>query len=289
MTSDLAYGLAVITFRMPGSDSPDYAAAQVLGDVLASHRADLYALVPAGKALSTDFSLDALPKAGLAYGMATFPKGGDGAALIKELQNVFRQYVKHGVPADLVEASKRHRLADEEFERNSIEGLAMTWAEALALEGRHSPDDDIEAIERVTVADVNRVARKYLNLDRAITAIVTPEESGKPVSSSSYGGHESFASSGRATCRCRIGRRRNWRVFPVPASGLHPVVTTLTNGLQLIVQTETMSGTVSVSAGCAITEPRSAAGAGRRGPGRGPVVRFWQQDVGPRGVSEGAR
>jgi zinc protease len=247
LTSDLAYGLAVITFRMPGSDSPDYAAAQVLGDVLSSHRADLYALVPAGKALSTDFSLDALPKAGLAYGIGTFPKGGDGEALIKELQDVFRHYVRHGVPADLVEASKRHRLADEEFERNSIEGLAMTWAEALASEGRHSPDDDIEAIKIVTVADVNRVARKYLNLDRAITAIVTPEESGKPVSSSSYGGHESFASSEKGAVPLPDWAAAQLARLPVPASGLHPVVTTLTNGLRLIVQTETMSGTVSVS------------------------------------------
>ncbi len=247
LTSDLAYGLSVITFRMPGSDSPDYAAVQVLGDVLASHRADLYALVPAGKALSTDFSLDALPKAGLAYGMGTFPKGGDGEALIKELQNVFGQYMKHGVPSDLVEASKRHRVADKEFERNSIEGLAMTWAEALAMEGRHSPDDDIEAIKKVTVADVNRVAREYLTLDRAIAAIVTPEESGKPVSSASYGGHESFASSEKGNvvlpdwAAAQLGR------LPVPASTLHPVVATLTNGLKLIVQTETMSGTVNLS------------------------------------------
>src|SRR6266478_8465876 len=32
MTSDLSYGLAVITFRLPGSDSPASAAAQVMGD-----------------------------------------------------------------------------------------------------------------------------------------------------------------------------------------------------------------------------------------------------------------
>jgi zinc protease len=247
LTSDLAYGLSVITFRMPGTDSPDYAAVQVLGDVLASHRADLYALVPAGKALSTDFSLEALPKAGLAYGMGTFPKGGDGETLIKELQNVFGQYVKRGVPSDLVDASKRHRVADKEFERNSIEGLAMTWAEALAMEGRHSPDDDIEAIKKVTVADVNRVARKYLILDRAITAIVTPEESGKPVSSASYGGHESFASSEKRNVALPDWAAAQLAHLPVPASTLHPVVATLTNGLQLIVQTETMSGTVSLS------------------------------------------
>ncbi|HTS20159.1 MAG TPA: pitrilysin family protein [Verrucomicrobiae bacterium] len=247
LTSDLAYGLAVITFRAPGFDSPDYAAAQVLGDVLASHRANLYALVPAGKALATDFSLDALPKAGLAYGIGMFPKGGDGGALIRELQNVIWQYVKHGVPADLVEASKGHRLADKEFQRNSIEGLAMTWAEALALEGRHSPDDDVEAIEKVSVADVDRVARKYLDLDHAITAIVTPEESGKPVSSASYGGHESLASSANGNVPLPEWAAAQLARLPVPTSSLHPAVTTLANGLTLIVQPETMSGTVSLT------------------------------------------
>jgi zinc protease len=246
LTSDLGYGLAVITFRLPGSDSPEYAAAQVLGDVLASHRGELYELQAAGKALSTDFSLDALPKASLAYGTGSFTKGGDGAALVKEMQRVFGQYAKHGVPADLVEAVKRHRLATAEFEKNSIEGLAMSWSQALAVEGRRSPDDDTEAIQKVTVSGVNRVARKYLNPDRAIVTIMTPEESGKPVSSASFGGHESFASKEAGTvplpdwAAAQLGR------LAVPETRVHPVVITLTNGLQLIVQSEPMGATVTV-------------------------------------------
>ncbi len=44
LDTDLPYGLAVVSFRMPGYDSPDFAAADILGDVLSSHRADLYAL-----------------------------------------------------------------------------------------------------------------------------------------------------------------------------------------------------------------------------------------------------
>ena len=79
MTSDLSYGLAVITFRLPGTDSRDNAATQVLGDVLSSHRGDLYALVPAGKALSVEFALGSLQRASLAYAMGTFQKRGDGA------------------------------------------------------------------------------------------------------------------------------------------------------------------------------------------------------------------
>ena len=48
----IGYVIGFIAYRMPGTDSPDYAAAQVLGDVLASQRGDLYAMVPAGKGLA---------------------------------------------------------------------------------------------------------------------------------------------------------------------------------------------------------------------------------------------
>ncbi len=49
--TDLPYGLAIVAYRLPGFDSPDFAAAQVLADVLNSERGALYALVPQGKAL----------------------------------------------------------------------------------------------------------------------------------------------------------------------------------------------------------------------------------------------
>ena len=39
----------------------------------------------------------------------------------------------------------------------------------MALYGLDSPDEDLARIEKVTVADVNRVARKYLDLDHAVT------------------------------------------------------------------------------------------------------------------------
>src|ERR1017187_10344858 len=247
MTSDLSYGMAVITFRLPGTDSGDNAAAQVLGDVLSSHRGDLYALVPDGKAMSVEFAVSSLPKASLAYAMCAFPKGGDGEALIKDMRAVLAQYVKHGFSRDLVEAEKRHEVADAEFEKNSVEGLAMSWSAALALEHHRSPDEDIEEIKRVTVSDVNRVARRYLDLDHAIVTIMTPESSGKATSSSSYGGHESFASKDAATVPLPDWAATKLAKLPaVPESTVHPVVTTFTNGLQLIVQPETISDTVNI-------------------------------------------
>ena len=50
------------------------------------------------------------------------------------------------------------------------------------------------ASRSVTVADVNRVARKYLDLDHAITGIMLPRGSGAPVSAArGFGGQESIS------------------------------------------------------------------------------------------------
>jgi len=76
LTTDLPYGLAVEAFRLPGSDSADFAAAQVLADVLDSQRGSLYALVPEGSALSAGFELSSLPAVSLGYGAGAFPRRG---------------------------------------------------------------------------------------------------------------------------------------------------------------------------------------------------------------------
>ena len=193
LDTDLPYGLAVVAFRLPGYRSPDYAAGQILSDVLDSRRANIYTLVTEGKALFTGFDGGSLPQASFGYATAAFPSGGDGAALVTAVKKIIAEYVKTGVPADIVEASKRHEITDAEFQSNSISGLAGVWSQALAVEGRSSPDDDIEAIKKVTVEDVNRVLREYLANDSAITAVLTPRPSGKPLAVKGFGGGESFA------------------------------------------------------------------------------------------------
>ena len=65
--TDLPQGLAIVAYRLPGFDSPDFAAGEVLADVLDSRRGNLYALVPEGKALFTTFDGEALPKASYGY------------------------------------------------------------------------------------------------------------------------------------------------------------------------------------------------------------------------------
>lgn len=246
LKTDLPYGLSVVAYRLPGYDSPDYAAGQVLSDVLDSQRGSLYALVPEGKALSADFDTETLPKAGMGYITAAFPQGGDGTALIATLKKRIDDYLKEGVPADLVEAAKRHEIADAEFGKNSVPGLASLWSQALAVEGRNSPDDDISAIRKVSAADVNRVAKKYLLNESAIVAVLTPQASGKAVSSKEFGGRESFTPESTKPISLPDWAKKVTELPAIPASTVKPSVTVLANGLKLIVQRETISPTVSV-------------------------------------------
>jgi zinc protease len=247
LTTDLPYGLAIISFRMPGNDSPDYAASQILSDVLSNQRGNLYSkLVPEGKALYAGFQYANLPQSGLGFALAVFPKDADSKSLINEVQSILNDEIKNGLSADLVEAEKRHELSSFEFQKNSVSGLASIWSEAVAAEGKQSPDEDLNELEKVTVDDVNRVAAKYLNPDHAIYAVLTPQSSGKPISKNSFGGKESFAPKNPKEVELPGWAAKALGRLSVPASVVNPVVTEFPNGLKLIVQPETVSNTISL-------------------------------------------
>ena len=245
--SDLAYGIAAVAYRLPGSKDPDFAAGIVLADTLDSRRGDLYRLAAEGKTISGGFDAVALPDAGFGYANAAFPREQDSSALITEMKRIVADYVAKGFPADLVEATKRREVAEAEFRRNSISGLAAEWSQALAVEGRNSPDDDIEAIKKVTLADVNRVAQKYLLNDNAVVVVMTPRESGEPVASQGgRAGGESFAPKQTKSVPLPAWAKKTLSPLAIPTSTVDPKVTVLPNGLRLIVQPETISDTVSV-------------------------------------------
>jgi zinc protease len=246
LDTDLPYGLTAITFRFPGADSPDFAAAQILSDVLSSQRGKLYGLVPQGNALSAEFDYETLPKSGLGYAIAGFPAGGDSTNLLNNIKDLLLAEITNGVSADLVEAAKRREIISAELQKNSVSGLASAWSTAVAIEGRNSPDDDINLFRAVSIDDVNRAAKKYLDFDHAISAILTPTPSDKPISSKSFGGGESLVSTKNTDVKLPPWAKQITEQLPVPATTLNPFVTNLSNGIKLIVQPETISDTVSV-------------------------------------------
>jgi zinc protease len=247
MESDLPYQLAFISYRTPGSDSPDYAAARVLSDVLSSERADLYTLVTKGDALAAEFELaETYPKASVSFAAAAIPSGADASSITSKLKDVVAGYLAKGLPPELVEAAKRKLTASAEFDRNSIPGLAANWSEALAAQGRNSPDENIEAIRRVTTDDVNRVARAYLLSQNSIVAVLAPSPSGKPVPSTGFGGAEQLTSAPSKPVKLPDWAEAALKSLSVPKADVHPADMTLANGIRLIVQTETISPTITL-------------------------------------------
>lgn len=247
LDSDLPYVLAFIAYRLPGSDSADFAATEVLGDVLTSQRGNLYALVPQGKALNAEFEVaETYPKASVGLSLATLPVGTDPTAIVREMRTILADYARNGVPAELVDAAKRGEIAGAEFQRNSIPGLAAAWSGALASRGRHSLDDDVEAIGRVTVADVNRVAKQYFTEDNSITATLVPSPSGQPASSKGFGGSEQVTAAPSKPVQLPDWAESRLSSPQTPQQKATWTDVTLPNKLRLIVKTDHTSPTVTV-------------------------------------------
>ena len=247
LPSNLPYLLAFIAYRTPGTDSPDFAAAHILSDVLGSQRGNIYGLVPQGKALETEFGLaEAYPKASMAFSVAVLPAAADAAPVIEDMRKIIADYAANGLPADLVEAAKRREVAAAEFRRNSIPGLAEAWSDALASEGRNSPDEDVEAMKRVTVEDVNRVAKTYLVDQGSITATLKPSPSGEPIASNGFGGAEQLTASPTKPVQLPEWASSRLLTLEIPPAEPKPADMTLPNGLRLIVRNVKITPTVTV-------------------------------------------
>jgi zinc protease len=245
--SDLPYVLAFIAYRLPGTHSADFAAVQILADALGNQRADLYGMVPAGQAIAAEFGMtEPYPTASVGFGLVALPAGGNAAEALRRMRKIIAGYAQMGMPADLIDAAKRAEIAAAEFERNSIPGLANAWSQALAAEGRLSPDDDIEAIKRVTAADVVRVARKYLTDGNSVTATLQPTPSGESVADKGFGGAERLTAAPSKPVVLPAWAAGPLAELKVPTSFMALSDSVLPNGIRLIVRSDATTPTVSV-------------------------------------------
>ncbi len=253
LKSDLPNTVGVLAFRFPGTDSPDYAAIRVLIDVLSSERSNLYRMESSGKTLNVDFDFaETYPKASVGYGLIELPSGANARRAIGNMHRILAGYASEGVPEDLVKAAKRSELASVEFQRNSISGLAAVWSDALAEEGRNSPDEDVEAIRKVTTLDVNRVARRYLDNSNTVVGILTPSRMRHPTSDRTparqkkSGGLEKVTSPAVRPVQLPSWAAGALEQLKIPTAHALPADMILENGLRLIVQTDSTSPTVLV-------------------------------------------
>jgi zinc protease len=244
LNTDSPYGSVYLSYRMPGLKAKDHATALVLGQALASQRAALFGMGMDGTALYGGFSVDSNPEAGTGSAVGIFARGGDPQPVLRRMQAILADAAAKGVDPALVEAAKRKAIAGLEFEKNSVDGLANAWSYALAFQGLESPDAMRQAIEAVTPEAVNALAKATFDPAHAVTAILTPESSGKPVAGKGFGGAESFAASPDKPVTLPDWAEQAFAKLEVPRSMLQPVAYTLANGMQLIFQPENISDTV---------------------------------------------
>ena len=244
--SDQAFTLVALGYRFPGYDSPDYATGQILGDVLSSARSNLGGMGYTGQALGAAFEAQAFPKLGLGIAFAAVPVSVPPATVERELRGIIDGYRKTGVPAELVEAAKLREISQLEFNANSIEGLALEWSQAVAVQGLTSPDDMVAQYQRVSVADVDRVLRSYLDNQRVVVAYAVPQNAGaaRPSGQMAKENNEIPPTSHEPLPSWAQHILDN---LSVPQQTISPTDMTLANGIRLIVQPESISHTVVVA------------------------------------------
>jgi len=237
------YVIAFAAYRVPGYDSKDYYASEILNDVLNSERGALVELRVTGKSLQTFAFSQTFPKAGLSLVGSVVPVTSSGDAAVRDVQAVLEKYKQTGLPADLVEAAKRREVAQAQFARDSIDGLAQTWSESLSVEHR-TPDEDLAGLERVSVDDVNRVLRTYYDEKTATVAIATP----KAAAGSAFGQRagENNTVVPKENTQLPAFAKNVLADMHVPEQTVKPVEQTLSNGIKLVVVPTQVSKTVVV-------------------------------------------
>ncbi len=263
--SDQPYSIIALSYRLPGWKDKDYAAAQILESVLNNQRADLYGLVASGKALYAGFQdIDSHAHATASAALSIVPVTTKAETAADDVRAVLRAYRKNGLPADLIQVAKQRAIADAQFRGNSIQGLAFEWSDAVAAQGESSPDEMLSAMKSVTVADVNRVLRKYVDPDRAIVAFAVPKNLGKVGTGGAETAKENNTITPEKPQALPSWAQAAFANVRVPAQTLAPVSMTLSNGMRLIVQPESVTRTVEVH-GLVLSNEAIQAPAGKQG------------------------
>jgi zinc protease len=238
----------MISYPIPPDNTPDIPALTVLEDVLATGNSSrLYDSLVYRQALAQDVgaNLDSRQQEGLFVLSATMASGKDAAAGEAALrQEAARLRDTAITPAELAEA-KNEILTAALKQRETAEGKARVIASSVIVDGDPGASDrQLDAIARVTAADVQRVARTYLADNRSATIRYLPVEA-KPA------GVASQPITPAASVRTRVlttpadlaivtPAPASERIAP-PAPGTpvnpavpRPVVATLANGLTVV-------------------------------------------------------
>ncbi len=177
----------VLTWQLPPATDPDHAVINVLDAILSGgESARLYqSLVYRDQiAAEADVSADMRKGTGMFTAYAVAAGGKDPKQLEAALRAQIAAVLDRPVQADELTRAKNQILTSALKERETAEGRASTLASDVILErDPHASDKRLAAIQAVTAADVQRVARRLLADDRAVAITYLPVADGAPAES----------------------------------------------------------------------------------------------------------
>lgn len=172
--AELPLPIAAYAYRFPTLESPDYAAGQVLEMAMDNGRGAFADLQSQGKILAGFASAGAYRDIGTMEVAAIGLPGQTPDAVNATLNGVVDTYRTNGIPQALFDAAKLRMISQQDYRQESISGLAFTWAQWTAMTG-HSPDDFYASLQNVSLNDVNRVLRTYVDPQHSLDLLVTPK------------------------------------------------------------------------------------------------------------------
>jgi len=169
--------LSASGYHIPAGGHPDFAAVQVLVDVLTNEPSGrLYkALVETGKASGVGGSALALKDPGYAFFVAEILKDKSAAEATQAMLAVFDGMKDAPVTDAEVERAKNKFIRFFEQTYNSSERVGLGLSEYIAKGDWRLWFHSRDQMEKVTAADVNRVAAAYLKPANRTTGAFAPE------------------------------------------------------------------------------------------------------------------
>lgn len=158
-------------WKVPGAGHPDSAALEVLGAILSSGENSRMhqALVRSGKAVDYSQFIDASEEAGYLAGFAILNPTADKADVEATIDAGFAGVRDTPVSDAELQEAKNELFAAALRSRETARGRAFELGEALVSTGNpRAADERLERIAAVSAADVQRVARTYLNPESVV-------------------------------------------------------------------------------------------------------------------------
>src|ERR1700733_11983950 len=171
-------GTVVIAYKVPNGRDADQPALEMLDGILSSGKSSrlYHALVDGGLALSASSDTDLRRDLSLHTVYATLAPGASHEKVEQALLAAVEKIKTDGVTAQEIARVKQQVLAGEAYKRDGTAAAASELNEWIAIGDWTLYVTFPQKVERVTAADVQRVAREYLDERQSTTGWFVPNQ-----------------------------------------------------------------------------------------------------------------